>query len=103
MAKEGWILIRELFKHGPNFDALPELLVGHYNDGHKVGMGGGFTLVVWPQVLLQILTELQHVYPPCTVATAITDLLIVNAFDDLGTVRQVICFRVRRPVLRCQL
>ena len=46
--------------HVPGRDALPDLLVDGDHDGHEVGVRGQPGVVVGPQVVLQVLRELQQ-------------------------------------------
>lgn len=82
MAKECRILLRQLLEHVPHFNAFAKLFICHYDDGHKVGVCGLIPLVVRPQILLQVLTELQHVDPAGAVLPA-SHFFGVNALNDV--------------------
>lgn len=93
MAKECRILLRQLLEHVPHFNAFAKLLICHYDNGHKVGVGGFVPMIMWPQILLQVLAELEHVDPACTVLP--THFFSVNALNDFCIERQVLLLRFR--------
>lgn len=81
-------------ENGPSINAFAKLFVYHYDNRHHMGMSGDCALVIGPQIVFQILTELQHHY-----ATdgefRFADFLVVNVVNDLGIVRQMGIGRVR--------
>lgn len=90
-------LIRS-FKNLPSGNAFSELLIHHHDNGDSVGMCRHAGNIVWPQIPLQVLTELQHYDSPATL-TGMTDFSPVNLFHNRGIIRKVAALRTRMPVL----
>lgn len=44
----------------PCWNSLPEFLINHYDNGHHMSMWRLWCLIIRPQIILQVLAELQH-------------------------------------------
>lgn len=91
------------FEDVPTGDAFPVLLVHHDDNGDGVTVRGFTGNVVRPQILLQVLTELQHDDSPVPVLSGVADLRVVNLLDDSCIVWCVIALCAGVPILLGEL
>lgn len=86
----------------PGVDAFAELLVQHHHDRHDVGVRGRLRRIVGPQILFEILAELEH-HDATRGIVGLFDIFVVDVIDDRRIVRQMGAGRVWRPVLVAEL
>lgn len=99
LVEESWELrlIRSL-EDVPSGDSFAALLVDHHDNRQSVGMGRLASNVIGPQVLLQVLAELENGNSPGRMFR-LANLVLVDLLNDLRIVRLMVALRAGVPVL----
>lgn len=98
MEESGELRLIRLFEDVPPGDPFPVLFVHHHNYGDGMCVAGLSSYVVRPQIILQVLTELQCVDSPVRVFR-MPNLVLVDVFHNRRIVGHVVALCAWVPVL----